>query len=69
MAGGGSERVDDETIQRALEGDHPTRLNRRDHKIIQKYLKRKKLEGVYVLDAETNEYVRTDGGGPAPAED
>ena len=57
---GESDRVDDETIQRALDGDHPTRLSRRDHKIIQKYLKRKKLEGVYSLDRETNEYVRND---------
>ncbi|MFO1014349.1 MAG: hypothetical protein U1E50_11365 [Caulobacteraceae bacterium] len=53
-----SDRVDDETIQRALEGDHPARLNRKDHKIIQKYLKRKKLEKVYVLDEATNEYVK-----------
>ena len=55
-----SDRVDDETIQRALDGDHVTRLSRRDHKIIQKYLKRKKLEGVYTLDKETNEYVKTE---------
>lgn len=55
-----SDRVDDETIQRALDGDHATRLSRRDHKIIQKYLKRKKLEGVYTLDKETNEYVKTE---------
>ena len=54
----GHERIDDETIQRALEGDHATRLSRKDHKIIQKYLKRKKLEKVYVLDEETNEYVK-----------
>ena len=59
MAGTESERVDDETIQRALDGDHLTRLSRRDHKIIAKYLKRKKLQGVYTLDLATNEYVKS----------
>jgi hypothetical protein len=57
-----AEKVDDETIQAALDGDHPHPLNRRDHKIIAKYLKKKKLEGVYVLDKETNEYVKTAPG-------
>jgi hypothetical protein len=52
------QRVDDETIQAALDGDHPTRLSSKDHKIIRKYLKRKKLEHVYVLDEATNEYVK-----------
>ena len=57
------EKVDDETIQAALDGDHPHPLNRRDHKIIQKYLKKKKLEGVYVLNTETNEYEKVEKGG------
>ncbi len=55
-----SEKVDDETIQAALDGDHPHPLNRRDHKIIQKYLKKHKLEAVYTLDRGTNEYVKTE---------
>ena len=56
------EKVDDETIQAALDGDHPHPLNRRDHKIIAKYLKKKRLEGVYVLNKDTNEYDKVGAG-------
>lgn len=60
------ERVDDETIQKALDGDHPFRLSSKDHKIIAKYLKKKKLEGAYRLDEATNEYVKVEPAEGAP---
>jgi hypothetical protein len=60
------EKIDDETIQRALDGDHMTRLSSKDHKIIRKYLKKKKLEGVYTLDEATNEYVKHEAAKSGP---
>ena len=46
----------------AARRDHVTRLSSKDHRIIRKYLKKKKLEGVYMLDVATNEYVKTEPG-------